>query len=159
MERAKPAGLVSSSRIHHHLKMVLQVFGYSIVFFYVLRYTFIYWALFAIGGFLSLAIVGYFVIFVKVRKPIVNNPKVKRFKFVEPSIWNSHSDSSIEKLNKPIIADSFLVSETLEEFIDLIIKEFVDSWFKQVSKDSSFQDSIKVELKSIFTKLAYTETS
>ncbi|KAG2734868.1 hypothetical protein G9P44_002874 [Scheffersomyces stipitis] len=133
--------------------MVLQVFGYSIVFFYVLRYTFIYWALFAIGGFLSLAIVGYFVIFVKVRKPIVNNPKVKRFKFVEPSIWNSHSDSSIEKLNKPIIADSFLVSETLEEFIDLIIKEFVDSWFKQVSKDSSFQDSIKVELKSIFTKL------
>lgn len=80
----------------------------------------------------------------------------RKFRFLRKEVWLSELKLlSIDQsnLDKPAIAESFLISETLEEFVDLIIGEFIDPWFTRVSKNSLFQDSIRVELKGVFQLL------
>lgn len=48
-----------------------------------------------------------------------------------------------------IIKESFLISEVVEELIDLIVNEFIHQWFHHISSSLVFEDSVKLELKSV----------
>lgn len=78
------------------------------------------------------------------------------FKFLDNHEWQDEvAKLSIdtETLTKPIFEESFLISETLDEFINLILQEFIDSWYGRIIKDTLFQDSIRIELKHVFLQL------
>ncbi|CUM66910.1 uncharacterized protein PRCAT00004595001 [Priceomyces carsonii] len=62
-------------------------------------------------------------------------------------------DIETTKLNEPIFEESFMISETINDTIDLIVKEFIESWYNQISGSRKFTNSIKLELRYIFRNL------
>lgn len=91
-------------------------------------------------------------------KPLkpVQRPALSGFRFLRKDEWNENMSAlTIEPaiLDQAVIEESFLISEALNDLIDLIIGEFVDSWFTKVSQNTLFQDSIRVELKKVFREL------
>lgn len=126
---------------------VLMVIGFK---------RFIYYSTVFIVGILVCVLVITYYIF------IYNFPKqqesIKRthFKFLESHEWQEEIEKlsiDTETLTKPIFEESFLISETLDEFINLILQEFIDSWYGRIIQDTLFQDSIRLELKYVFLQL------
>ncbi|WEJ93908.1 tRNA (guanine-N(7)-)-methyltransferase (tRNA(m7G46)-methyltransferase) [Yamadazyma tenuis] len=80
----------------------------------------------------------------------------RRFKLLNIDLWQDEQVKlSVDpaEVNKPIVEEAFLISETLEDFISLIIQEFIDGWYTRITSDSLFQDSIRVELNQVFGQL------
>lgn len=80
----------------------------------------------------------------------------KRFKFLTKSNWDNEVAAltvSRALLDAPAIPESFLISEFLDDMFQLIVREFVDLWFKKISSSHLFQDSIRLELKHVVTTL------
>ncbi|KAK6458881.1 intermediate filament protein [Scheffersomyces xylosifermentans] len=149
---------VASRNSVRRAKQVLWFVVYATALSYLLRYTYIYGLVFLVGSLLSFSLVGYCVLFLKIRRPSPSVQRSKRFKFVNSATWtasvNEYSaNHSNFRADGPILEESFLISETLEEFIDLTIKEFIDGWFHHVSSNESFQVNIKSEMKSVFSIL------
>ncbi|CAG89020.2 DEHA2F07480p [Debaryomyces hansenii CBS767] len=124
---------------------------------FITRYTLKYWISILFGFLTCISIAFYLIIGDSSVKPIPNySKKSTRFSFVDEEKW-SHELHKLYKdtrmLNEPVIEQSFLISETLEDFINLIIKEFIDSWFVQISNSTVFQDSIRQELKYVIRNL------
>lgn len=109
-----------------------------------------------VGGFvMCVLMVGYYVLNHKV-VIVTKPPTTYHFKFLNKDHWNqelAQLSANKESLNEPIVQESFLISETLEELISLILQEFIDSWYTGIIKDQTFQQSIRVELKYIFKQL------
>lgn len=110
---------------------------------FITRYTLKYWILILFGFLTCISIAFYLIIGDSSVKPIPNySKKSTRFSFVDEEKW-SHELHKLYKdtrmLNEPVIEQSFLISETLEDFINLIIKEFIDSWFVQISNSTVFK--------------------
>lgn len=83
------------------------------------------------------------------------DPPTTHFNFLEFEQWNNEIDAlkiDLIKLSEPIV-ETFLISETLRDFISLIIQEFIDSWYKKISDDGQFQQSVQLELQLVFRKL------
>lgn len=82
--------------------------------------------------------------------------RVRRFKFLTKANWNAEVaaltvDRSL--LEAPAIPESFLISESLDDMFNLILQEFVDSWFTRISSSRLFQDSVHLELKEVVRTL------
>lgn len=80
----------------------------------------------------------------------------KRFSFLAELRWSRElSLLKIQKssLEAPAIPESFLISEALDQLFSLVIQEFVESWYKSISSNTLFQDSIRLELKGLVTNL------
>lgn len=124
---------------------------------FITRYAFKYWILISFG-FLTCTFIGFYLIIRDSSvKPIPNySKKSTRFTFIDKRKWNDELHKLFKDtraLNEPVIEQSFLISETLEEFINLVIKEFIDSWFANISNSNVFQDSIRQELKHVIRNL------
>lgn len=139
----------------------LSRFGFWLVTIFVL--SLIVWHNFK---FLILVLFGFVICLTAIIYSIIRDPttrtipsyreKPTRFAFVDHEKWNHELEELFKdtrKLDEPIFEDSFLISETLDEFVNLIIKEFIDSWFTQISSSTLFQDSIKQELRYIIRNL------
>lgn len=89
-----------------------------------------------------------------------------RFRFLDQGHWLEQCVSASiisENLNSLIIPDSFLVSEALQELINLIVDQFINLWFTRISDEPLFPDSVKVELRyvilNIKARIATLDTS
>lgn len=99
---------------------------------------------------------GYRLLRAREPKPKRKEIPLRKFVFLEEDEWLRNTELlkiDPSELEVPCIPESFFVSELLDLLIDLIILEFVDSWFTKVSGDRLFQNSIRLELKAVFAVL------
>lgn len=81
--------------------------------------------------------------------------KKRKFKFLQ----KEQMDIEIRQLSLNqstqlhIVEESFLISEVIEEIIDLIVNEFIHQWYHHISASLVFEDSVKLELKSVVITL------
>lgn len=139
--------------------IVLRILSWLGAFFglsWILRYTAIYW-IFATVGFLScLCIFFYCLVSDTPIKEETGYSRSRRFNFVNTKDWENEVDNLFldgKKLDEPIIEESFLISETLDDLVNLIVKEFIDKWFDQISQSTIFQDSIRQELRQVIRNI------
>lgn len=52
-----------------------------------------------------------------------------------------------------VFPESFLISEMADDFIGLIVQEFIDPWYTKISQDRTFQEKITIELRLVFSNL------
>lgn len=87
---------------------------------------------------------------------ITEHNEPRRFKFLDESMWQEQcSDLCIdqEDILSLMFPDSFLVSESLQELVNLIVDQFVSLWFCKVSDDTLFTDSVQLELRHVILNL------
>lgn len=88
------------------------------------------------------------------RKP---PPQPQRaFGFLQRKNWETetlHITVNQTAAQEPVLLGSFLISETLDELINLTIHEFIDGWFHHISPNRLFQESVKLELKMVIRNL------
>lgn len=129
----------------------------SFVIGLIVWHNFKFWILVSFGFTICLALVIYSTIRDPTTRTVPSSRKRStRFAFVDQKNWNHELEKlckDARKFDEPIFEQSFLISETLDEFVNLIIKEFIDSWFKQISSSTLFQDSIKQELRYVIRNL------
>ncbi|CAX39701.1 structural protein mdm1 homologue, putative [Candida dubliniensis CD36] len=80
----------------------------------------------------------------------------RRFNFTLSKNWTQEiTQLQNEQLDvkRPIFSDSFLVSESLQGFIDLIIQEFITPWYTQITQSTQVQTDISLELKEVIRNL------
>lgn len=78
------------------------------------------------------------------------NYETERFKFLDQRLWleqwvSASIDS--EDLKSLMIPESFLVSESIQELVNLIVDQFINLWFTRISNDPLFPNSVKLELR------------
>ncbi|OUM55861.1 hypothetical protein BVG19_g5471 [[Candida] boidinii] len=115
-----------------------------------------------VGCFLSLIITC--ILIIKISKPTVKSNVGKPLKANFPRIsltskknWENAVNSmnvknSTESLEL-IFPEQFLISDSLQNIVDLIIKDFVESWFSRISKDHIFIIELKRQFCKIFRSL------
>ncbi|KAI5950940.1 TRM8 [Candida jiufengensis] len=107
-----------------------------------------------IGG-VVFTIIGY--IYISIRFTTTNNinkkQKYSRFKFSQRKIWEvelKHFEQEKHEPNIDTIAPTN--SEKLINLFDLIIDEFINSWYRQITTSDLFTNDIKNELIQITNK-------
>lgn len=117
----------------------------------VLKYTIWYWMVFAGGVLASVAVV----VWISVLIPVKRTKARSSWQFRFMSEWDDRVAGVLPQktVHRPIFSDVFLISEVVDDFIDLILKEFVSGWYRNISKLSVFEDSIKRELQHVFEQL------
>lgn len=86
-----------------------------------------------------------------------NFPIDRKFTFLHKDTWFQEVSSlNIDRIQLETLAvpESLAISQSLERFSDLILQEFVGLWFSKISPNTLFQDSIKIELKHVFSNLS-----
>lgn len=113
--------------------------------------------LFAVLVFNILLVAWVFYKLFTVRKsPPITKKVPKRFKFLLSSEWQlsvAQNNVNLADLSAPIAPSVPLVSERLEIIVTLIVNNFIEGWYKSISANKSFPDSIKVELKAVLNEL------
>lgn len=80
----------------------------------------------------------------------------QRLKFMKLNNWNAETTRlkvDPSSLETRVFAESFLISEMADDFIGLIVQEFIDPWFTKISQDRTFQEKITIELRLVFSNL------
>ncbi|GMG40111.1 unnamed protein product [Ambrosiozyma monospora] len=82
--------------------------------------------------------------------------KFPRFKFTSSESWK-REEATIKDLNTPeelsIYPENFLINDTLNHIVSLVIRDFVQSWFIKITRDASFTTILQKELGSIIVNL------
>ncbi|CAH2353178.1 structural protein Mdm1p [[Candida] railenensis] len=119
-----------------------------------------YYKFIIIIGILSAVFSVLWILYISLYTSVVRPPHIqkhrKRFKFLNSSEWERETSSVIAKKSDStdIISESFLISETVNDFINLILQEFVDGWFVHISQSNNlFQDRIRDELGVVVRNL------
>ncbi|WPK27304.1 hypothetical protein PUMCH_004685 [Australozyma saopauloensis] len=107
---------------------------------------------------LALTLVGYacYSLISYRKSPNIPSKPQKKFKFLEQDAWDHELMSQTidsSKLAAPIVVSAPLVSEKLDQLTDLIVQNFIEGWYKQISTSSLFTDSVRLELKNVLQKL------
>lgn len=101
---------------------------------------------------LAFVIVSTIVVAIGLRskKPRIQ-PRRRKFKFLQKDqmVMEILQLCPEQSLQLHIVKESFLISEVVEELIDLIVNEFIHQWFYHISSSLVFEDSVKLELKSV----------
>lgn len=141
--------------------LVLKI-GRYVVFTYIIWRIFIYVLTnrrpLLIGFLIALVGIAIQSIIFTPKHPQQKRKKQIRFKFTYPAEWRSELkqlQTDQAQLNLPIVSESFLLSETIDDLIDLIINEFIQKWYSQITSSSLVTDSIKIEIKHVIRNLKY----
>lgn len=106
-----------------------------------------------LGSAISLAAILFYVFRYNPPEPVLPT-KRSRFLFMDKRQWHHETRAFLKpSVHEPIVQESFLISETLDEFIGLIIQEFIDSWFQKITTNPLFQENIREELQHVFKQL------
>lgn len=89
-------------------------------------------------------------------KSSVNFYGLRNVAFITPEKWQAEKESLEEQSayqRGPIYPHSFLISDKLDGLIDLIIRDFVKSWFNRISKRSLFANEIDRAVRAALTQI------
>lgn len=103
----------------------------------------------------------------KFNKKEYNCSRIRKFAFFKSENWVQNLDITKNDLNtdndKQIYPENFIINDTLNNIVSLILRDFVDSWFIKISTDSSFNVSLRYEftyiIKIIHTRLSEVDFS
>lgn len=91
-----------------------------------------------------------------------NELHIKKFEFFKFDNWLKNLDISKNDLDttsdKQIYPENFLINDTLNNLVSLILRDFVDSWFIKISPDLSFNVALRHEFTYII-KILYNRLS
>lgn len=92
----------------------------------------------------------------KARKPSragrMRSPRPCGPKFLGPKTWTAELDdfrSSRDYDPSPISTDSLQISNSFDELIHLILRDFVASWYSQISRDPSFLNEVDKAIRLV----------
>lgn len=151
MDESKSRVIIGNSKDGYRWITVLYIFLVAVI----LRYTYKTWSLVLIGVFGCLCYIMYLAVCIRVPRRRTKIAIQRKLKLLTASNWNEYVEHLhfVQAENTPIIRESFLISETIEDFIDLIIREFISRWFVNISKSTVFQDSVTNELRFVVSNL------
>ncbi|ODV96831.1 hypothetical protein PACTADRAFT_74444 [Pachysolen tannophilus NRRL Y-2460] len=66
---------------------------------------------------------------------------------------NRYDDSMKSEIEQALFPESFLISDTITNIVDLIVKDFVLSWYSNISQDQSFIIQLKHQLRISIVEL------
>lgn len=83
------------------------------------------------------------------------NQRFKKYKFLRPEQWSSElvSLTQDKPLPTPLFPDSFVLSDTADVLIEYIVRDFVLSWYRKFSKDTSFPAQVDSAVRSAVRRL------
>lgn len=89
------------------------------------------------------------------RSPEQVRQQPKRFKFLERSVYEQEFRAQHDSpdLIPIIVTSSPLISERLAALMDLIVQNFIQTWYDQVSQSKLFPNSVRANLHVILRKL------
>ncbi|KAA8915661.1 hypothetical protein TRICI_002173 [Trichomonascus ciferrii] len=84
------------------------------------------------------------------------NKRFKKYKFLSPDKWSDElvSLTQDKPLPTPLFPDSFVLSDTTDVLIEYIVRDFVLSWYRKFSKDTSFPAQIDNAIRSAVRQLS-----
>ncbi|EMG49023.1 hypothetical protein G210_0303 [Candida maltosa Xu316] len=108
------------------------------------------------GAFILILVSGYYSIKLRQSSPKLHKSYTRRFKFTYPEKWTREiielQNDSVT-IKQPIFPESFLISETVQELIDLIIGEFITPWYSQITSSTLVTEDISLEIKTVVRNL------
>ncbi|EGW34455.1 uncharacterized protein SPAPADRAFT_149358 [Spathaspora passalidarum NRRL Y-27907] len=129
--------------------------GTIIILWYIMSYK-VSFGVFILGSLTAITSIGYLILTFKPRRRLTQAPsKHNRFKFTLPEQWQielKSFETDKQELHKPT-TDSLIISTVLDELIQLIIKEFIQSWYKEITQSSLVTDSIAIEIKQVIRNI------
>lgn len=91
-----------------------------------------------------------------------NELRIRKFEFFKFDNWIKNLDISKNDLDttndKQIYPENFLINDTLNNLVSLILRDFVDSWFIKISPDLSFNVALRYEFTYII-RILYNRLS
>lgn len=125
----------------------------------VLKYVYAYLTFYVLGMGTSICLC----LFISIKAiPTSNNGtgsrsnRKRKFKFIHhfqvPSSTHSSETRSTERTNS--LSENEHIFPIVDDFINLIINEFIDSWFQQLSTSREFQESIRSELRFVIENVS-----
>lgn len=76
--------------------------------------------------------------------------------FLAPESWKSETTSLRSRQayqRQPLYPQSFIVSSALDDLLELIIRDFVDSWYSNISKNPAFTNEVDKTIRIAFGNL------
>lgn len=76
--------------------------------------------------------------------------------FTSPTIWEKEVEASTFEdtyLSVPLYPPSFVISEALDALLQSVSREFITSWFSNVSKDPSFPLLVEKQIRHALARL------
>lgn len=78
---------------------------------------------------------------------------LKPLKITIPDEKQIEPDSSLATAKLPVFPQSFLVSKAVDQLIEYVIRDFVLSWFQNISNNSLFPDCVDMTIRLALTRL------
>lgn len=84
------------------------------------------------------------------------NKRFKKYKFLSPDKWSEElvSLTQDKPLPTPLFPDSFVLSDTADVLIEYIVRDFVLSWYRKFSKDTSFPAQVDSAMRNAVRQLS-----
>lgn len=143
--------------MYDHLPRILKwSICLAIVFWYINQNSILF-VLSIISGIILLCLVMvYYTTKVQISRSPPIQRRHRRFNFTLSKHWKQEitqlQNEQIE-VKRPIFLESFLISESLQRFIDLIIQEFISPWYTQITQSAQVQTDISLEFKEVIRNL------
>ena len=112
-----------------------------------LGYAFVTGAFFA-----ALAIAALILLSARSKQNVPNNAprKPQTVAFVAPEAWTAEAEwlsRDTDYKREPLFPSSFVVSESIDNLLDLAIRDFVSSWYKNITPNLNFANEIDKALR------------
>ncbi|KAK6204545.1 intermediate filament protein [Scheffersomyces amazonensis] len=124
------------------------------IILYIVRRTYIYLIAIILGASITFGSLLYLILTIR---GVSNNEKIykhRRFRFTYPEEWISEGLTVNSSQTKSVIfEESPEISQILNTLIELIINEFINSWFLSISTNPLFQESVHEEITELFQTL------
>ena len=91
------------------------------------------------------------------QRPIPRNPRPHGVAFTAPGQWEKEAATLRETsayVKLPLEPESPAVSKSIDEFFDLILRDFVKSWYSNISPSSRFPDQVDKAIRLAIAKLS-----
>ncbi|KAK6465231.1 intermediate filament protein [Scheffersomyces coipomensis] len=121
------------------------------ILIYIIRRVYTYLLTLILGSCISVGLLVYVIVTTRGEyKTNIISRRNGRFKFTVVDNWQQQTSAltvNSKDLIDPIFNESIEISELFETFIDLILNDFINSWFTSVSSNTLFQESVSLEVK------------
>lgn len=76
--------------------------------------------------------------------------------FLAPTAWKTETEALRSRQayhRKPLYPESFIVSSALDDLLDLILRDFVNTWYSNISKNPAFSNEVDKTIRIALASL------
>ncbi|KAH8731103.1 intermediate filament protein-like protein [Phaeosphaeriaceae sp. PMI808] len=104
---------------------------------------------FVAGVLASLALLAWLILTTSWKKELRNGGKVnygpRRLAFVAPERWKTEREALTKRnmyMMEPVYPTSFVISDSIDVLVGLVLRDFVKSWYGNISKSPTFVNEV-----------------